>query len=69
MKENKEDAWRLSIEGQSLICPVCKMDVSDRNPLISKFEGKTYYLCSSICKMAFEKEPHRYVSRTGKKEE
>jgi len=41
-----------------------KMDVSDRIPLISKVEGKTYYLCSGICKMAFEKEPHRYIGET-----
>lgn len=67
MKE-KEDADRLSIEEQTFICPVCKMDVSDRIPLISKFEGKAYYLCSDICKMTFEKEPHKYVSRAKKKE-
>ena len=60
MPENK-DADRISIKGQSLICPVCKMDVSDRIPLISKFEGKTYYLCSGICTIALEKEPHRYI--------
>lgn len=63
MPENK-DVWRLSVEGQALICPVCKMDVSDRIPLISKFEERRYYLCSGICKMAFEKEPHRYIGET-----
>lgn len=48
--------------------PVCGMDVSDRQPLTSQFEGKTYYFCSTVCKNVFEKEPHKYMSGKSKEQ-
>ncbi len=42
--------------------PICGMDVDESAPLKTEFEGKTYYFCSTVCKNAFDKEPHRYVS-------
>lgn len=48
--------------------PVCGMDVSDRTPLTTQFEGKTYYFCSTVCKNVFEKEPHKYMSGKDKEQ-
>ena len=44
--------------------PVCKMDVDTDNPPgeQSEHQGTTYYFCAPGCKVAFEKEPERYLS-------
>ena len=44
--------------------PVCKMEVDEDTSLKTEFEGKSFYFCSGICKMVFEKEPHRYIGET-----
>jgi YHS domain-containing protein len=42
--------------------PVCGMMVDPKNAAgQSEFQGKTYYFCSTHCKMAFDKEPQKYV--------
>lgn len=43
---------------------VCKMDVDESNPPGGKTEhqGKTYYFCGPGCKVAFEREPAKYVT-------
>lgn len=46
--------------------PVCKMEMDEGTPLKTKFEGKTYYFCSIVCKNVFEKEPHKYASEEGR---
>jgi len=42
--------------------PVCRMRV-DRfaTPYSTKFEGRTYYFCSSGCKDEFETKPEHYA--------
>ncbi len=41
--------------------PVCGMMVDERTAkLKSEHEGKAFYFCSSACKTAFDKDPHRY---------
>lgn len=44
----------------NLKCLICGKDM--REPLPVDFEGERYYVCCQICKLAFEKEPHKYAS-------
>ncbi len=42
--------------------PVCGMDVDERNaPAKSEYKGQTYYFCARGCKVAFDREPERYL--------
>jgi len=43
--------------------PVCKMDVDVSNPNggMHEHEGDTYYFCSPGCRVAFSKEPAKYL--------
>ena len=45
------------------IDPICKMDVDTQNPPggQSEFQGTTYYFCAPGCKVAFDKEPEKYI--------
>lgn len=45
----------------NLKCLVCGNDMTEP-PLPVDFEGERYYVCCQICKLAFEKEPHKYSS-------
>ena len=44
--------------------PICKMDVDTETPPggQSEYEGTTYYFCAPGCKVAFDKEPEKYIS-------
>lgn len=46
------------------IDPICKMDVDTGNPPggQSEHEGTTYYFCAPGCKVAFDKEPEKYLA-------
>ena len=46
------------------IDPVCKMDVDTGNPPggQSEHQGTEYYFCAPGCKVAFDKEPEKYLS-------
>lgn len=42
--------------------PVCGMTVDEESAAgKSEYQGQTYYFCSPGCKVAFDKEPSRYV--------
>jgi P-type Cu+ transporter len=42
--------------------PVCGMMVDERTAQPkSVHDGRTFYFCSSGCKAAFDKDPHRYA--------
>ena len=42
--------------------PVCGMMVDEKTARhTSSYEGKTYYLCSEMCKRTFDKAPSRYA--------
>lgn len=43
--------------------PVCKMDVDTSNPNggTHEHEGETYYFCGAGCRVAFSKEPEKYL--------
>ena len=42
--------------------PVCKMTVDPETaPAKTEYKGKTYYFCAPGCKVAFEKDPEKYL--------
>ena len=45
------------------IDPICQMDVDTGNPPggQSEHQGTTYYFCAPGCKVAFDKEPEKYL--------
>ena len=46
--------------------PVCGMNVDEKNAAGSAtHEGKTYYFCSKGCKIAFDKDPEKYLAAQG----
>ena len=45
---------------------VCGMVVDPKTAAgKSEYEGKTYYFCSPGCKVAFDRDPERYVKEAG----
>ena len=44
--------------------PICKMDVDIESPPggQSEYEGTTYYFCAPGCKVAFDREPEKYLA-------
>ena len=41
--------------------PVCNMTIDEKKAkFVSEVEGKKVYLCSSSCKVQFDKEPKKY---------
>lgn len=46
--------------------PVCGMDVDERSATNkSVYKGQTYYFCSPGCKASFDKDPEKYVAKSG----
>jgi len=44
------------------IDPVCKMEVDPRTAAArAEYQGQTYYFCAPGCKVAFEKDPEKYL--------
>ncbi len=47
--------------------PVCGMTVDEKKAAAkSEYKGKTYYFCAPGCKVAFDKDPEKYLE--GKEE-
>ena len=47
---------------------VCGMQVDEKACAgKSEYQGKTYYFCSPGCKVAFDKEPEKYLKPPGEK--
>ena len=46
------------------IDPICQMDVDTDNPPggQSEYNDGTYYFCAAGCKVAFDKEPEKYIT-------
>ena len=43
--------------------PVCGMEIDEkRSSVTSMYGGKAYYFCAKGCKIAFDKEPEKYLS-------
>ena len=47
------------------IDPICKMDVDTDNPPggQSEYQGTSYYFCAPGCKVAFDREPEKYLQQ------
>ena len=47
--------------------PVCGMTVDEEKvAATSEYKGKTYYFCSKGCKVAFDKDPEKYLQGEAK---
>ncbi|HBU69734.1 MAG TPA: YHS domain-containing protein [Elusimicrobia bacterium] len=50
-----------------VIDPVCKMEIEESTAVAtSEYNGKKYYFCAKGCKIAFDKNPDKYVAGTEK---
>lgn len=46
--------------------PVCGMEVDMASAAAkAEYKGQTYYFCAPGCKVAFEKEPEKYLAGAG----
>lgn len=46
------------------IDPVCGMEVDEKSAAATyDYQGKTYYFCGPGCKVAFTKEPEKYLHK------
>lgn len=46
--------------------PVCGMMVDPKTaPAKSEYKGQTYYFCAPGCKVAFDRDPERYLKAAG----
>ncbi len=46
------------------IDPVCKMQVDEKNPpATSEYKGQKYYFCAKGCKIAFDKNPEKFLGK------
>ncbi|VAX16761.1 hypothetical protein MNBD_IGNAVI01-2665 [hydrothermal vent metagenome] len=44
--------------------PVCEMEVEEDTASEKVlFEGRTYYFCSTLCKVLFEENPEKYIQK------
>ncbi|MBN1368108.1 MAG: YHS domain-containing protein [Dehalococcoidales bacterium] len=49
------------------IDPVCHMVVNEQTaPAKSEYKGNTYYFCAKGCKIAFDKDPEKYLKNEPK---
>ncbi|MFO7740679.1 MAG: YHS domain-containing protein [Anaerolineae bacterium] len=49
--------------------PVCKMEVQPETAAAkAEYKGETYYFCAPGCKVAFEKDPDKYLKEAGESE-
>ncbi|MFQ5886921.1 MAG: YHS domain-containing protein [Anaerolineae bacterium] len=47
--------------------PVCGMEVDGKSAGAQcEYKGKVYYLCAQGCKVAFQKDPEKYLGGEGK---
>ena len=45
-----------------VIDPVCKMEIEEKDAVAtSEYKGTKYYFCAQGCKVAFDKEPDKYL--------
>ena len=47
-----------------VIDPVCKMEIdSEEAAATSQYKDKTIYFCAKGCKIAFDKDPEKYLGK------
>jgi len=45
---------------------VCGMEVDEEEaPAKTEYKGQTYYFCAPGCKVAFERDPEKYLRKQG----
>jgi Cu+-exporting ATPase len=50
--------------------PVCGMEVDERDAAgKSRYQGHTYFFCSTDCKEQFDRVPERYAARADQQRE
>jgi P-type Cu+ transporter len=53
----------------TFIDPVCDMEITAEEAAgKSEYKGVTYYFCSAGCKRSFDKDPEKYLNKSGKTE-
>ncbi|WP_276388953.1 XdhC family protein [Eudoraea chungangensis] len=63
IKENKEEVNEQFVNDY-YINPVCNVPVSKLNPKhIVEYQGEKVYFCCDGCKVSFENEPEKYISK------
>jgi len=60
-ESNSQFARRPVSTAQRPYCAVCEMAVDSKNPLISRYQGKTYYFCSEAHRKLFVSNPTPYL--------
>jgi len=55
----------ISLEGSmKVVDPVCKMTIdSEKAAATSEYKGQTIYFCALGCKVAFDKDPEKYLRK------
>ncbi len=48
-----------------VVDPVCGMEVDPKTAVSATYKGQTYYFCSAEDKTKFEKDPEKYIKKTG----
>lgn len=49
--------------------PVCNMEVEPESAAAeAEYKGRTYYFCAPGCKVAFEKNPEKYLKESSDEE-
>ena len=49
---------------EQVLDPVCGMKVNlETAAAQTDYQGKTYYFCAPGCKVAFEKDPEKYLNK------
>jgi YHS domain-containing protein len=47
--------------------PVCGMEVDEKSAAARyEYKGKIYYFCAQGCKVAFQRDPEKYLKGEGK---
>jgi len=61
-KPLKIESGRGGKQMAKVIDPVCKMEIEENTAAAtSEYKGKKYYFCATGCKIAFDKEPEKYL--------
>jgi len=61
-KNNQYGRWKMAMVKDV----VCGMMVDpEKAPAKTEYKGKTYYFCAPGCKVAFEKDPEKYLKAEG----
>ncbi|BDI33088.1 hypothetical protein CCAX7_51390 [Capsulimonas corticalis] len=54
------------VHAETLTCPVTKLSIASPKAAVGKstYKHKTYYFCTSNCKMLFDKNPAKFAGKS-----